>query len=80
MMIRSNYTESPCWLSAANRASSIRFRSRSIRLRSKAEGANHYRLRTDGSLRDISPMLLAILKLGEPKEMTGGDLREAIAK
>ena len=40
-----------------------------------AEDANHYRLRTDGSLRDISPTLLAILKLGEPKQMTGGDLR-----
>ena len=40
-----------------------------------AEEASHYRLRTDGSLRDISPTLLAILKLDEPKEMTGGDLR-----
>jgi len=39
------------------------------------EEANHYRLRSDGSLRDISPTLLAILGLGEPKEMTGGDLR-----
>jgi 2,3-bisphosphoglycerate-independent phosphoglycerate mutase len=40
-----------------------------------AEEANRYRLRPDGSLRDISPTLLAILKLGEPKQMTGGDLR-----
>jgi 2,3-bisphosphoglycerate-independent phosphoglycerate mutase len=45
-----------------------------------SEEANHYRLRTDGSLRDISPTLLNLLKLGLPKEMTGGDLRIAIAK
>ena len=45
-----------------------------------AEEANHYRLRNDGSLRDISPTLLAILKLTEPKQMTGGDLRVAIVK
>jgi len=40
-----------------------------------SEEASHYRLRTDGSLRDISPTLLNMLKLGLPKEMTGGDLR-----
>jgi len=40
-----------------------------------SEDAPHYRLRTDGSLRDISPTLLNLLKLGLPKEMTGGDLR-----
>jgi 2,3-bisphosphoglycerate-independent phosphoglycerate mutase len=40
-----------------------------------AEDAGHYRLRTDGSLRDISPTLLAILNLEEPKQMTGTDLR-----
>jgi 2,3-bisphosphoglycerate-independent phosphoglycerate mutase len=40
-----------------------------------AEGADHYRLRPDGSLRDISPTLLNLLNLGLPKEMTGGDLR-----
>ncbi len=45
-----------------------------------AEEAPHYRLRNDGSLRDISPTLLSILNLGEPKEMTGGDLRVPIAK
>jgi 2,3-bisphosphoglycerate-independent phosphoglycerate mutase len=45
-----------------------------------AEDAPHYRLRTDGSLRDISPTLLSLLKLGEPKEMTGGDLRVPITK
>jgi 2,3-bisphosphoglycerate-independent phosphoglycerate mutase len=45
-----------------------------------AEDAPHYRLRNDGSLRDISPTLLNILALGLPKEMTGGDLRVPIAK
>jgi 2,3-bisphosphoglycerate-independent phosphoglycerate mutase len=45
-----------------------------------SEEASHYRLRTDGSLRDISPTLLNLLKLGLPKEMTGGDLRVPIAK
>jgi 2,3-bisphosphoglycerate-independent phosphoglycerate mutase len=40
-----------------------------------AEDANRYRLRSDGSLRDISPTLLAILNLGEPSQMTGSDLR-----
>jgi 2,3-bisphosphoglycerate-independent phosphoglycerate mutase len=45
-----------------------------------AEEAHHYRLRADGSLRDISPTLLAILKIDEPKQMTGSDLRVPIAK
>ena len=45
-----------------------------------AEEASHYRLRPDGSLRDISPTLLAILKLDEPKQMTGGDLRVPLVK
>ena len=40
-----------------------------------AEDGPHYRLRPDGSLRDISPTLLNLLKLGLPKQMTGGDLR-----
>jgi 2,3-bisphosphoglycerate-independent phosphoglycerate mutase len=31
-------------------------------------------------LRDISPTLLNLLKLGLPKEMTGGDLRVPVAK
>jgi 2,3-bisphosphoglycerate-independent phosphoglycerate mutase len=44
------------------------------------ENADHYRLRTDGSLRDISPTLLSILDLGLPKEMTGGDMRIPLAK
>jgi 2,3-bisphosphoglycerate-independent phosphoglycerate mutase len=45
-----------------------------------AEDGPHYRLRPDGSLRDISPTLLNILNLGLPKQMTGGDLRVPIAK
>ncbi len=45
-----------------------------------SEDAPHFRMRTDGSLRDISPTLLNLLKLGLPKEMTGGDLRVPIVK
>jgi 2,3-bisphosphoglycerate-independent phosphoglycerate mutase len=45
-----------------------------------SEEASHYRLRTDGSLRDISPTLLNLLKLGLPKEMTGGDLRTLVTR
>jgi len=45
-----------------------------------AEDADHYRLRHDGSLRDISPTLLAILDLEEPKQMTGADLRVPLAQ
>ncbi|HWT66701.1 MAG TPA: 2,3-bisphosphoglycerate-independent phosphoglycerate mutase [Terracidiphilus sp.] len=45
-----------------------------------AEDAPHYRLRPDGSLRDISPTLLNLLNLGLPKEMTGGDMRTPVAK
>jgi 2,3-bisphosphoglycerate-independent phosphoglycerate mutase len=32
------------------------------------------KLRPEGSLRDISPTMLSLLKMGRPKEMTGGDL------
>jgi 2,3-bisphosphoglycerate-independent phosphoglycerate mutase len=32
-------------------------------------------LREGGSLRDLSPTLLAMLKIGQPGDMTGGDLR-----
>jgi 2,3-bisphosphoglycerate-independent phosphoglycerate mutase len=31
-------------------------------------------LRPDGSLRDISPTMLGLLKMGQPKDMTGGSL------
>ena len=44
------------------------------------EDANKFTLRPDGSLRDISPTLINLLKLNLPKEMTGGDLRVPIAK
>ena len=43
-----------------------------------AEDAPHYRLRHDGSLRDISPTLLGMLGITEPKEMTGADLRKVL--
>jgi 2,3-bisphosphoglycerate-independent phosphoglycerate mutase len=40
-----------------------------------AEDANQYTLKPNGSLRDISPTMLGMLGLDEPKEMTGADLR-----
>ncbi|MGA8428536.1 MAG: 2,3-bisphosphoglycerate-independent phosphoglycerate mutase [Candidatus Sulfotelmatobacter sp.] len=40
-----------------------------------AENAKQFILKPNGSLRDISPTLLAMLSLDEPKEMTGADLR-----
>jgi 2,3-bisphosphoglycerate-independent phosphoglycerate mutase len=42
------------------------------------EDAKNYTLRTDGSLRDISPILLAMLGLEKPVQMTGSDLRQRI--
>ncbi len=45
-----------------------------------SEDADRFRLRPDGSLRDISPTLLNLLQLGLPKEMTGGDLRVPVTK
>ena len=39
------------------------------------EAGKQFRLRQDGSLRDLSPTMLAMLGLELPKEMTGGDLR-----
>jgi len=44
------------------------------------EDAEHFNLRPDGALRDISPTLLSLLDLGLPKEMTGGDLRTPIPR
>jgi 2,3-bisphosphoglycerate-independent phosphoglycerate mutase len=32
-------------------------------------------VRAGGSLRDISPTILSLLKMDQPGEMTGGDLR-----
>jgi 2,3-bisphosphoglycerate-independent phosphoglycerate mutase len=37
--------------------------------------AKQFRLRPDGSLRDISPTVLHMLGIPQPQEMTGGDLR-----
>ena len=45
-----------------------------------SENAKEYTLRPNGSLRDISPTILGMLDLPEPKEMTGQDLRVAIQK
>lgn len=43
-----------------------------------SENGNKFRLKRNGSLRDISPTILGMLGVGEPKDMTGEDLRELI--
>ncbi len=40
-----------------------------------ADGSKTWKLRNDGSLRDIAPTVLSMLGQPQPKEMTGGDLR-----
>jgi 2,3-bisphosphoglycerate-independent phosphoglycerate mutase len=40
-----------------------------------SDDAKQFTLKPNGSLRDISPTLLGIMGLDEPKEMTGADLR-----
>ena len=40
-----------------------------------AENAQRLTLKPNGSLRDISPTILGMLGVDEPKEMTGADLR-----
>jgi 2,3-bisphosphoglycerate-independent phosphoglycerate mutase len=40
-----------------------------------ADDAKLFTLKPNGSLRDISPTVLGMLGLPEPKEMTGQDLR-----
>jgi 2,3-bisphosphoglycerate-independent phosphoglycerate mutase len=40
-----------------------------------SENAQQFTLKPNGSLRDISPTVLGMLNLPEPKEMTGQDLR-----
>jgi 2,3-bisphosphoglycerate-independent phosphoglycerate mutase len=45
-----------------------------------AEDAKQYTLKPNGSLRDISPTLLGMLAIEEPKEMTGTDLRAFLKK
>lgn len=42
-----------------------------------AEDSSHYNLRPDGSLQDISPTVLGILHIPQPKDMKGHDLRVA---
>jgi 2,3-bisphosphoglycerate-independent phosphoglycerate mutase len=44
-----------------------------------AENSNRFKLKSGGSLRDISPTILGMLGLPEPKEMTGSDLRTKVA-
>src|SRR5271155_874709 len=43
-----------------------------------SEEAKNYALRPDGSLRDISPTVLGILGIDQPRQMTGGDLRQRV--
>jgi 2,3-bisphosphoglycerate-independent phosphoglycerate mutase len=43
-----------------------------------AEDAKKFSLKPDGSLRDISPTILGMLGIAEPKEMTGADLRSPL--
>src|SRR6266853_1946067 len=43
-----------------------------------AEDAKQFTLKPNGSLRDISPTMLGILGITEPKEMTGVDLRKPL--
>jgi 2,3-bisphosphoglycerate-independent phosphoglycerate mutase len=43
-----------------------------------AEDAKQFTLKPDGSLRDISPTMLGMLGITEPKEMTGADLRKPL--
>ena len=40
-----------------------------------SENSKKFTLKPNGSLRDISPTILGILGVDEPKEMTGNDLR-----
>lgn len=40
------------------------------------DDAHRYTLRPGGSLRDISPTVLGLLNLGQPTQMSGGDLRQ----
>jgi len=43
-----------------------------------AENSNRFTLKPGGSLRDISPTILGMLQIPEPKDMTGTDLRLTI--
>jgi 2,3-bisphosphoglycerate-independent phosphoglycerate mutase len=43
-----------------------------------ADNSRRLKLKSGGSLRDISPTILGMLGIPEPREMTGKDLRETI--
>ena len=43
-----------------------------------SENAGKFTLKPNGSLRDISPTILGMLGVDEPKEMTGADLRVSV--
>ena len=45
-----------------------------------SENSKQFTLKPGGSLRDISPTILAMLEIEEPKEMTGHDLRVPLKK
>jgi 2,3-bisphosphoglycerate-independent phosphoglycerate mutase len=45
-----------------------------------AENSKQFTLKANGSLRDISPTMLGMLGLDEPREMTGADLRKFLKK
>jgi 2,3-bisphosphoglycerate-independent phosphoglycerate mutase len=45
-----------------------------------SENSRQFTLRPDGSLRDISPTVLGMLGIPQPKEMTGRDLRMPLKK
>jgi 2,3-bisphosphoglycerate-independent phosphoglycerate mutase len=45
-----------------------------------AENGKKFTLKNGGSLRDISPTILGMLGVDEPKEMTGSDLRVALPR
>jgi 2,3-bisphosphoglycerate-independent phosphoglycerate mutase len=40
-----------------------------------SDDGKEFRLRPDGALQDISPTVLGLLGIPQPKEMTGDDLR-----
>ncbi|HET9743045.1 MAG TPA: 2,3-bisphosphoglycerate-independent phosphoglycerate mutase [Terriglobales bacterium] len=44
-----------------------------------AEGDKRFSLRQDGALQDVSPTVLGMLGISQPKEMTGQDLRQQLA-
>jgi 2,3-bisphosphoglycerate-independent phosphoglycerate mutase len=44
-----------------------------------SDAGKEFTLRSNGSLRDISPTILSMFNLGLPKEMTGGDLRQRLS-